>query len=427
MMRCTIRVTAWHRITAYQLRQRPPRAVLIKLMHRCEGSVLVLPARVATSFRYQILLPTACVLQAQSAVAKSVSPNPSGISPAQMETQAAADAPAIHFTSMRLSDSGTSGSIFQEPAAQTLRRGSSESMCAFFFATAIIQHVPGVLQCSMHVYAAAALHVDHAFYCRCSNPLSYVPKPDSPIPQMPEPVEESEPNELNLPRPPSFRSAGGTGAGNERGDKYQGIVRCSQAIARINRQEIIRSIEELPEPPPNPVLLHAMLPYCVAGDAGSPRKGYLDALQYALTRTPMTKEEFVCMEGEHLQKAREYITREIAKRINVLKANTGNSDADISHLSDNEYVEIMNKHQDNMKKQLKLQLVHELGRFQDAAMARKAHSRLRQELLFHSHDHTNVLLQVAKAADAVTRHRRTASGVCMPSMLRSCSDKTRWP
>lgn len=72
--------------------------------------------------------------------------------------------------------------------------------------------------------------------------------------------------------------------------RYQGVVKCSQAIARINRQEIIRSIEELPEPPPAPVLLHAVLPYCVAGDAGSPRKGYLDALQYALTRTPMTKE-----------------------------------------------------------------------------------------------------------------------------------------
>lgn len=67
-------------------------------------------------------------------------------------------------------------------------------------------------------------------------------------------------------------------------------MRCSQAIARINRQEIIRSIEELPEPPPNPVLLHAMLPYCVAGDSQSPRHGYLDALQYALTRTPMTKQ-----------------------------------------------------------------------------------------------------------------------------------------
>lgn len=117
------------------------------------------------------------------------------------------------------------------------------------------------------------------------------------------------------------------------------------------------------------------------------------------------------MESEHLQKARKYVTREIAKRISVLKANTGNSDADISHLSDNEYVEIMNKHRDNMKKQLKLQLIRELGRFQEPAVARKAHSRLKLELLFHAHDHTNVLLQVAKAADAVTRHRRTASGI----------------
>lgn len=75
--------------------------------------------------------------------------------------------------------------------------------------------------------------------------------------------------------------------------RYQGVVKCSQAIARINRQEIIRSIEELPEPAPAPLLLHAVLPYCVAGDAGSPRKGYLDALQYALTRTPMTKEVLV--------------------------------------------------------------------------------------------------------------------------------------
>lgn len=75
--------------------------------------------------------------------------------------------------------------------------------------------------------------------------------------------------------------------------RYQGVVKCSQAIARINRQEIVRSIEELPEPPPAPMLLHAVLPYCVAGDAGTPRKGYLDALQYALTRTPMTKEVLI--------------------------------------------------------------------------------------------------------------------------------------
>lgn len=117
------------------------------------------------------------------------------------------------------------------------------------------------------------------------------------------------------------------------------------------------------------------------------------------------------MEGDHLQKARTHINSEISKRINVLKANTGNSDADISHLSDNEYVELMNKHRDNMEKQLKVQLIQDVGCFQDPAAARKALSRLKLELLFHAHSHTNILLQVAKAADAVTRHRRTASGV----------------
>jgi len=122
-------------------------------------------------------------------------------------------------------------------------------------------------------------------------------------------------------------------------------------------------------------------------------------------------QEFVSIESEHLQKARKFITNEISKRICVLKANTGNSDADISHLSDNEYVEVMNKHRDNMTKQLKVQLVQQLERFPDPGAARKAHSRLKMELLFHAHDHTNVLLQVAKAADAVTRHKRTASGV----------------
>lgn len=120
------------------------------------------------------------------------------------------------------------------------------------------------------------------------------------------------------------------------------------------------------------------------------------------------------IESEHLQKARSFITQEISKRISVLKANTGNSDADIGHLSDNEYVEIMNKHRDNMKKQLKVQLVQQLKRFRDPPSARRAHSRLKLELLFHAHDHTNVLLQVAKAADAVTRHRRTASGMIAP-------------
>lgn len=59
--------------------------------------------------------------------------------------------------------------------------------------------------------------IPHA--CRCSDPLSYTPKADSPIPGMPEPVEELEPNEVNLPRPPSFRSAAGGGAGNEQLDK----------------------------------------------------------------------------------------------------------------------------------------------------------------------------------------------------------------
>lgn len=136
-------------------------------------------------------------------------------------------------------------------------------------------------------------------------------------------------------------------------------------------------------------------------------------------------QEFLSIESEHLQKARKFITQEISKRIHGLKANTGNSDADISHLSDNEYIEVMNKHRDNMNKQLKLQLVQQLGQFPDPGAARKAHGRLKLELLFHAHDHTNVLLQVAKAADAVTRHRRTASGVQAGSDHKNLQHMTR--
>jgi calcineurin-like phosphoesterase family protein len=111
-----------------------------------------------------------------------------------------------------------------------------------------------------------------------------------------------------------------------------------------------------------------------------------------------------------LQSERNFINREIDKRINVLKASTGNSDAEVKHLSDNEFVEIMTKHEDNMQKHIYLQLVKQSGRFTETSEATRSHARLKLELLAHAHKHTDILLRVAKAADAAVKQARSTSG-----------------
>jgi hypothetical protein len=176
----------------------------------------------------------------------------------------------------------------------------------------------------------------------------YIPQRDSPIPPMPEPIEESTPAQANVPRPMSFASYGTSGSAmgapdqrcvrvnslvsnmlhseskqilttincfehyspflerpsiqreacwcsDGRGDEYSsrympGVIKCSKEAARVQRQEVIRLIERPPSQVESTVLLRALLPYCVAGEAQSASRGYLNALQYALTRVPMTKD-----------------------------------------------------------------------------------------------------------------------------------------
>lgn len=122
-------------------------------------------------------------------------------------------------------------------------------------------------------------------------------------------------------------------------------------------------------------------------------------------------QEFLEVEKGPLLKARRFINHQIEKRIRVLKASTGNSDADISHLSDNEYVELINKHRDNLEKHIRMQLV-EGGSFKKNSAASKMHGHLKLELLLHSHTHTDVLLKVVKAAGAANRQWRTSCGMC---------------
>jgi hypothetical protein len=121
-------------------------------------------------------------------------------------------------------------------------------------------------------------------------------------------------------------------------------------------------------------------------------------------------QEFLDVEKGPLNKARRFISYQIEKRIRVLKASTGNSDADTSHLSDNAYVELMTKQNDNMEKHLWMQLVQS-GHFEKVKDAKKAHEHLKLELLLHAHTHTDVLLKVSKAARVANRQWRNTSGM----------------
>ena len=73
---------------------------------------------------------------------------------------------------------------------------------------------------------------------------------------------------------------------------HVGVVRCSQAAARVQRQQIFRAFEEIPSSISDTAVLKTLLPHCVAAgrNSGAAGKGYFNAVQYALTRQPMTKE-----------------------------------------------------------------------------------------------------------------------------------------
>lgn len=77
--------------------------------------------------------------------------------------------------------------------------------------------------------------------------------------------------------------------------RHVGVARCSQAAARVQRQQIFRSFEEIPSSVSDTVVLKTLLPHCVAAgsSASTSAKGYLNAVQYALTRQPMTKEVYL--------------------------------------------------------------------------------------------------------------------------------------
>lgn len=69
-------------------------------------------------------------LQIQQSSPESLPPKVPSSPPPCMQPDADAGAEVMPFPSMRLSGSETSGSIFQAPVTQTLRRGSSESLYA---------------------------------------------------------------------------------------------------------------------------------------------------------------------------------------------------------------------------------------------------------------------------------------------------------
>ena len=73
---------------------------------------------------------TSHFIQVQAPLPGPPCQEPASSPSAVIDPDAGTTTSAMPFTSMRLSDSEASGSIFQAPAAQTLRRGSSESMCA---------------------------------------------------------------------------------------------------------------------------------------------------------------------------------------------------------------------------------------------------------------------------------------------------------
>jgi hypothetical protein len=103
-----------------------------------------------------------------------------------------------------------------------------------------------------------------------------------------------------------------------------------------------------------------------------------------------------------LDEERQYVEGEIMKRIDRLKTKTANSKADISQLTDNEFMELMVTHQDGMTVQLDKQLVR-AGKFADVEQAAKAHATLTVQLLAHAHEHSETLFRVAEVSQANIR------------------------
>lgn len=114
--------------------------------------------------------------------------------------------------------------------------------------------------------------------------------------------------------------------------------------------------------------------------------------------------------GRALDRGKQLAEAEISKRIRYLKNKTGNQGADLLHLADREYVEMMDKHEQNMAKQVKLMLVDRSPpgfRSEGAALA--ALGRLKYEVLCHTHEHADSLLKVTKAYCVLDRTLRSQS------------------
>jgi hypothetical protein len=119
-----------------------------------------------------------------------------------------------------------------------------------------------------------------------------------------------------------------------------------------------------------------------------------------------------------LAREREWLEQEVNKRICSLQAKTGNTKADVLHLKDSEYVELMVRHEDNMERQVKMMLVdRDPPGFSKVSKAVKAMARIKQEVLSHTHDHADSLLKFSKLSVEVSKTLSSRpSGVPLLSM-----------
>lgn len=114
--------------------------------------------------------------------------------------------------------------------------------------------------------------------------------------------------------------------------------------------------------------------------------------------------------GGALQRGKEEAEAEINKRVRYLKNKTGNQAADVFHLRDAEYVQMMDRHESNMEKQVKMMLVDRSPPgFSSEAAALAALSRLKYEVLCHTHEHADSMLKFKKAYYVLDRKLRSQS------------------
>jgi hypothetical protein len=125
--------------------------------------------------------------------------------------------------------------------------------------------------------------------------------------------------------------------------------------------------------------------------------------------------------GGPLKQERTWAEQEIKKRIESLKTKTGNADADLEHLTDTQFVELMARHEDSMERQIRKMLVEQNPPgFKSIAAAAKALQQLKREVVCHVNEHVPSLVKVIKVRSEISRALRSQSGVvrmCPPGAI----------